>query len=438
MSHNFCSIFAVNSYVSNRYPSRKKGTRIVMLKRVYCLATVILSNVFTSSAFSHNGAVAFARPVKNITVDGDLSDWPDGMTLHAIKMAEFGDKPANDQDLSGNFRAGYNAESGMLYVAVLVTDGSRVVHGEPTCDWDSQDGSAIYIDRQQVKNGIHAEQYFQCGNELRMHGAAEGKKTSQVAKLQTSESDGKRIYEWQVPLGKTAVPGSTLGFDVDITDKDEDGSFTWMAWGSGTQKIYFFGRLGLLHLVAEGDPMQLVRVNGNVRLKNQQAGEQLLFPPVLIQSKTSASRWTRVKCDESGKFSTLLPAGTYRISPVDTSELRIDESVSIECKLVPGQDAEADELVVPRAKSPNLIGEIGLLRENTFDPKKLDRFVSVYQRYHHVPGVSLAIIANGKIQYHKKYGVKNSITKAPLQADTVFEGMFAYQAGLCIRRQPVG
>ena len=59
-----------------------------------------------------------------------------------------------------------------------------------------------------------------------------------------------------------------------------------------------------------------------------------------------------------------------------------------------------------------------------FDDKKatlLDNFVKAYQEYYIIPGVSLALIKDGKVIYHKTYGVKNAYTKEPVDDKTLFE-----------------
>ena len=41
-----------------------------------------------------------------------------------------------------------------------------------------------------------------------------------------------------------------FAFDVVVADKDDDGSFSWMAWGARTQKLVSPLRLGDVMLVA--------------------------------------------------------------------------------------------------------------------------------------------------------------------------------------------
>ncbi len=48
--------------------------------------TIILLLVlsYPHPTHAHNGAVAIAVPVEGITVDGDLSDWPEGLHIGLI------------------------------------------------------------------------------------------------------------------------------------------------------------------------------------------------------------------------------------------------------------------------------------------------------------------------------------------------------------------
>jgi len=112
--------------------------------RVIILGLILLLFVLPHSAQAHNGAVAIAVPVEGITVDGDLSDWPEGMTRYEIELPEYGDKPVHEEDFQGSFRIGYSEEENALYVAVEVRDGSTVV--DTTATWNTQDGCEVYID----------------------------------------------------------------------------------------------------------------------------------------------------------------------------------------------------------------------------------------------------------------------------------------------------
>ncbi|MDX2070594.1 MAG: Nramp family divalent metal transporter [Haliscomenobacter sp.] len=73
-------------------------------------------------------------------------------------------------------------------------------------------------------------------------------------------------------------------------------------------------------------------------------------------------------------------------------------------------------------KAPKKEQKLGLLLN--FDQNKaaeLDHFIESYQKRYHIPGVSLALIKNGKVAYAQTYGVRNTATQAPVDENTLFE-----------------
>ena len=63
---------------------------------------------------------------------------------------------------------------------------------------------------------------------------------------------------------------------------------------------------------------------------------------------------------------------------------------------------------------------------------ELDRFVKAYLDYYKIPGISVAVIKDSKVVYHRGFGVRNTATREPVTDDTVFEAasmtkpVFAY------------
>lgn len=51
----------------------------------------------------------------------------------------------------------------------------------------------------------------------------------------------------------------------------------------------------------------------------------------------------------------------------------------------------------------------------------MDRFIESYQKYFGIPGVSLALIRDGKLVYQKTYGVRNTMTADKVDNNTLFE-----------------
>ena len=82
---------------------------------------------------AHNGAVALAYPVDGITVDGDLSAWPEGLGQYPISypilfynpyVPLHSKKPIDERDHRGAFRLAYNVEGNALFLGVEVQDES--------------------------------------------------------------------------------------------------------------------------------------------------------------------------------------------------------------------------------------------------------------------------------------------------------------------------
>src|SRR4030095_6183209 len=62
-----------------------------------------------------------------------------------------------------------------------------------------------------------------------------------------------------------------------------------------------------------------------------------------------------------------------------------------------------------------------LVNASTVDAHAIDQFIETYQKYYNIPGVSLALIKDGKLVYHKTYGVRNTMTQQAVDAYTLFE-----------------
>ena len=82
------------------------------------------------------------------------------------------------------------------------------------------------------------------------------------------------IYEWLIDLGAELVDDRVIGFDISVADKDKDGSFSWLAWGPGTQKVDMPDRCGEFMFVRP--ETQIRRGLGDRRLERRVGSD----PPV--------------------------------------------------------------------------------------------------------------------------------------------------------------
>ena len=77
------------------------------MQRILLLGLILLAALVVPVR-AHNGAAAFAIPLRDIRIDGDLSDWPADMARYPIALPEFGVRPLDAQDFQAHFRIGYD------------------------------------------------------------------------------------------------------------------------------------------------------------------------------------------------------------------------------------------------------------------------------------------------------------------------------------------
>ncbi|MFT5089523.1 MAG: two-component system sensor histidine kinase ChiS [Planctomycetota bacterium] len=270
--------------------------------RLYVFASITVL-LLATSAQAHNGRIALAAPVGNIVIDGYFDDWPEDLIRHSISQAEYGSPPLNRSDLDASFRIGYDAQANALYLAVEVSDESVVIDTSAAATWNSQDGCEIYLDILHSEEGSSAVQYFLYGDQGTAATSNDRKRIVNVAWQRDAE--GHR-YEWRLQLTATTPPRS-IGLDVVIGDYDDDLSFSWVAWGKGTDKLALSQRRGdviLLETPAAGQIQGQVHWSSGAGL----GGAQLRF-----QHRDHKELWTQTRTDFSGSYSTYLPPGAYDI-----------------------------------------------------------------------------------------------------------------------------
>ena len=266
------------------------------------------------NSWSHNGAVAIVFPVDGIVIDGKLDDWPAEGRRYPISLPEYGLGPRNDNDFQGEFRLGFAPDENALYIAVDVRDESAVI--DSSVNWDGQDGCEIYIDTGHARNQFFPVQYTLRGSQpasrvTALAGELVGPSEVTVAVVREK---GRQVYEWRVDMtahqgGTDIVAGMSVGIDVVYCDKDADGSFSWMAWGSRTEKFQSEDRIGDALLVDDATGIGRLegRVTGDAESRTTRPNR------VWIRAEDSAATSTVAHVDQAGRFAIDLPEGFYRI-----------------------------------------------------------------------------------------------------------------------------
>ncbi len=371
----------------------------------------------SSPIYGQNGSVGVAYPATGIKIDGDLSDWPKNATTYPIARVEYGDKLAGKDDLNARFRMAYSVAEHALYVAVEVGDNSIVLDGPGIARWDAQDGCEIFVNAAHAGSGSPVVQYARYGKLNQVVGPSGA--TDRAAKVAVARTETSIIYEWRIDLGAELVDDRVIGFDISVADKDKDGSFSWLAWGPGTQKVDMPDRCGEFLLVRPGT--ELGEVSGTVAWKD---GSDAILPPrVRVQSTRFAPLWREAIVDPSGAYkATHLPLGSYSIHAVDSADIRVDVRPHVNVEINAGTPAKAELLQVMPIPWPGLIGDEGVLRSaGSIDVEALDRVLKAYLDYYKIPGMSVAVIKDSKVVYHRGLGVRNTLTQDPVTDDTVFE-----------------
>ena len=312
---------------------------------LYLFCALLYLFLCTSPLQAHNGHVALAAPLSDIVVDGDFSDWPEGMTRYSIAMPEYGDLPRDETDFSAAFRIGYNAAENALYLAVAVRDESSVIADAllPSGpEWAIQDGCEIFVDVTHGEKVSPVRQFVIWGDKRSTFSAAGMVGSLQDIQLHVVRSAQGYQYEWRVDLSGLNRPPpvghahALLGLDVVINDKDQDGSFSWMSWGRGTSKNGFAARRGDMLLLDRS--VEIGRLEG--RLLWGDTNEAIRRGRAQIESASGSAFRTQVVVDTEGRFVLDLPVGRYKV------QVAGQEEQAVVAHITPG-GAEDIELRAP-------------------------------------------------------------------------------------------
>ena len=354
--------------------------------------------------FAHNGSVAYAYPLGKITIDGDFADWPRDAMKYKIGMNLSDTKPTNEADFSGFFKLGYRLDNRSLYIAFTITDDYFM---EDTCKdvrWNTLDGLELSIDARHLLSGSGVAS-FMYSKKLRNTNNAFYDPFAKNANWHIMEvamvtRGNTRFYEWRISLGEELVIGKSIGFDFHVFDKDADGSFSFTAWGNGGSKYMNPNSLGdIIPLPADE---KLSALSGKIGWDKPTTAH--LPGEVRIINVQNKKLWLETAVDSLGNYAVDIPAGKYDIMLPDayfasgdslySTGQKKPSSISVKA----GQKTMVPLLTIPASPVPDLIPDKGILHDFTSNStKEVDRFVETYQSYFGIPGVSLALIKDGRL-----------------------------------------
>jgi CubicO group peptidase (beta-lactamase class C family) len=335
-------------------------------------------------------------------------------------------KPKDDSDFSGFFQLGYRLDNHSLYIAFTITDDDYTEDTSKNVRWNTQDGLEVSIDARHLLSGsgvvsfLYSEKFKYINNAFFDPFAKDA--NWNITEIAVNRRGNTRIYEWRIQLGNELVPGKTIGFDFHAFDKDGDGSISWSSWGKGASKFRNPNSLGdIILLPAE---TKLGTIAGKLSW-DKPVTTKLPSQVCLI---TTMACWLQATVDSLGNYSVEVPAGKYEISEYDLYYMADDKlygtrqkkPVTVIAKA--GQKTIARDLVIPSTPAPDLVPDKGVLLD--FTPAKaaqVDNFIETYRNYYGIPGVSLALIKDGKVVYHQTYGIRNTMTGEKVDENTLFE-----------------
>ncbi len=401
-------------------------------------------------SYAHSGSICYAYAMEPVTIDGDLSDWP--VHIQRVPFDFYANAPKTGLEIDNyaEMRAGYNTKTQSLYIALELIDDDFVRNPEKPL-WNLHDGQVLYLDADHDLNATGVTAYEinldtqKIVHQKDMPWFEDLQQASwENVELKINRKGKKTIYEWRIDLGDHVKPGHTIGFDYLILDKDTDQGTKYINWGRGQGMKHANSKI-LGDLVFVPEEATLYTIEGQVRWAAE--GEEKLPPTVRFTADNKNKTCLETPVDSSGHFSISIFPGKYHLSVPDElvflerSIYRVAMETPVEVSVAEGLAVPSPSVVITRVADPDLIPEKGLLHD--FDEEKaahLDQFIRTYQKHYAIPGVSLALIKDGKLCYHKTYGVQNNVSRETVKEHSLFEAasvtkpVFAYTVNRLVEK----
>ena len=397
--------------------------------------TLFFCALFLNLGLAHNGALSYAYPMNTIEVDADLSDWPTDLIKNPIAFYQYGFEPESEDDIRGYFVIGYNEDLQEIYVGVEMIDDAYIRNEENPQYW-AHDMQVLYIDPQHKSEStgvfaLEVNEYFRKIVDQKVNWDPFVLNASwDMVDVKAKRYEDKTVYEWKIKLEGFVKEGRTIGFDYVVFDKDsENGNTNTVGWGKDEGVKHECSKcLGDIMLLSP--ETKLTNVNGKV----ESDSPEILPTAVNILSASKSDQFVSARVDSTGTYSARIPNGEYYVEIpsglIDEDEKYYRISGAKPIKLESGTTTVSHVGVKPR---PDLIPQKGILHD--FSDEAVDQLNSIveeYRSYYGIPGISLGLIKDGKLVFHKTYGYKNNSTKQPVDDETLFEAasitkpVFAY------------
>ncbi|MEL6635498.1 MAG: serine hydrolase domain-containing protein [Bacteroidota bacterium] len=409
----------------------------------WALLALLICGVGLPPLRANNGKLCHALPVKNIKIDGDLSDWPSNLPTYRIDNYEYGAQADHEGDNQASFRVGFSKKEKALYLGVEIIDDEYVLSPDNPI-FNLHDLHVLYLDPAHSIDGSGVIAYELSEDNRKIVHQEDMPWFDQVknaswdpVSYKIARRGDRTIYEWKIVLGDQFQLDRSIGLDYCIFDKDPGQESISMTWGPGGSKFANYDRLGDVLLVESME--QLATVRGSVSLEEL---DWNIYPPTLrLISVDAPNRWLWVAVDSTGQFRAQIPAGDYRLSLPEMLVVNDEEDFGLrfssrEDQTFTASSGEVQELAplaIALRREIDRLPEKGILHDfGSAEQALVDRYIEEKMAFYDIPGVSLALVREGQVVYHRTYGLQNTISQKPVEENSVFEAasitksVFAY------------
>lgn len=402
------------------------------MRKLGCFAFAIsLSLSLGNWAYADNGELAYAFSMPPITVDGELSDWPQTIQRYDLTRQLLGDDKAS-------FQVAYNADERSIYIALTIKDDIHIPPEESQDSLNLKDSHILYFDPDHSKNGSAPFAFSATGKTLEP--IIDEESWSPLVRSvypwpishAFSRKDGASVHEWKFELGRDFRTGMTIGLDHIVLDIDEPMAETLSSaamWGAYQGKTSRSGRLGDVMLMP--DQADLGTIKGRIEWSADVDGPDLSNWRVRIDSLDHPATWLQARSGEGGAFEFNLPPGAYRISSPfrlynsgDDSrfDLRLSDSDIVDLHVTAGATTDLGNLSWDTLEPLKIASKPGFLfNYDQSEEALLDAFIEEALDYYQIMGASIALIVDGEVAYSRNFGLRNNYTQQEVDDDTLFE-----------------
>jgi len=323
------------------------------------------------------GTTAYAVPLRSIQIDGDLSDWPEGMIHYPVIDNGYFYGPTDidradlrtSPDLSPSFQVGFDEAEQLLYVAVQVrddwlqigpsykqTDACEIYvdgdhSGERRFFWFTHTAADMAALQYVAIPGAGAYGSFHQGNPSVILGDI-GQTRTQMAYRRLEDVT---VYEWavevldQFPDARTRLaPGTIIGFDLVVVDKDSDrdnpARIGWAPFGA----YKYFNAHFLGDLVLVGSSEDLSSLAG--RVTEPKTGAPRQGVTLLVEDREGKMRG-RTTTHADGHFHLPVLPGSLRVDVADAQGAKAIEVTVARGDQIQGIDFAPDAVETETAQT---------------------------------------------------------------------------------------